>query len=201
MVATKRKFLMSVFEREKRTMLMHYQGKKKLKKILTKFQNIKQHNLEKIVDDYFYGVCYEFYKRQMHIWILLRHKYLRNSAINIDDYRFLYQEVTLKKQETISDTSQTDIKDAEEAKFPIYFSTTESEPILRITDEINKKLEFLLRGTVYEPAVGILADNIELPDAKDYPRIKLPKRRQIDKDDEDNKAAPKVNYYKEMGLT
>jgi hypothetical protein len=97
MVATKRKFLMSVFEREKRTMLVHYQGKKKFKKILTKLQNIKQHNLEKIVDDYFYRVCYEFYKRQMHIWILLRHKYLRNSAVNIDDRRFLYQELSLQK--------------------------------------------------------------------------------------------------------
>lgn len=49
--------------------------------------------------------------------------------------------------------------------------------------------------------MGILANNIDLPDAKDYPRIKMPKARKIDMDEEEKKAALKVNYYKEMGLT
>ena len=79
MIKLKRAFLTDIFEREKRTMLRHYQSKKKFKKTFMKLQNIKSHNLEKILDDYFTGVCYNFYKRQMQIWILLRHKYLRTS--------------------------------------------------------------------------------------------------------------------------
>ncbi len=74
-------------------MLVHYSGKKKLKKTLQKLQNMKAHNMEKILDDYFYGVCYEYYKRQMQIWILLSHKYLRSSSVGIDDRRFLYQDL------------------------------------------------------------------------------------------------------------
>lgn len=90
MLKRKRKFLSSIFEREKRIMLNFYQGKKKQKKVLQKLQNMKTHNIERIMDDYFYGVCYEFYKRQMHIWILLSHKYLRTSMVDIEDRRFLY---------------------------------------------------------------------------------------------------------------
>ena len=65
MVRRRRRFLTRVFEREKRIMLKFYQGKKKFKKLLTKLQSIKQHNLEKIIDDYFFGVCYQYYKRQI----------------------------------------------------------------------------------------------------------------------------------------
>lgn len=54
---------------------------------------MKQHNLEKISNDYFFGVCYEYYKRQMQIWILLKHKYLRTSSVGIEDRRFLYQDL------------------------------------------------------------------------------------------------------------
>ena len=45
------------------------------------------------MDDYFFGVCYAYYKRQMQIWILLQHKYLRTSQVNIDERRFLYMEM------------------------------------------------------------------------------------------------------------
>ena len=29
----------------------------------------------------------------MHIWILLKHKYLRTSAVDIEDRRFLYEDM------------------------------------------------------------------------------------------------------------
>lgn len=73
-------------------MLQHYKGKKKFKKLLTKLQSIKKHNLEKIIDDYFYGVCYQYYKRQIQIWVILKYKYLKKEiAVEIDDKRFQYQ--------------------------------------------------------------------------------------------------------------
>ena len=58
MIRRRRRFLTRIFEREKRTMLIHYQGKKKFKKILTKLQSIKELNMAKIMDAYFFGVCY-----------------------------------------------------------------------------------------------------------------------------------------------
>ena len=92
MVRRRRRFLTRVFEREKRMMLLYYQGKKKFKKLLTKLQSIKQHNLEKIIDDYFYGVCYQYYKRQIQIYIVLKYKYLRDQVtVQIEDKRFEYQ--------------------------------------------------------------------------------------------------------------
>ena len=42
----------------------------------------------------------------------------------------------------------------------------ESEPILKITSDINKKLARLMHGTVDAPAVGVLADNLSLPAKK-----------------------------------
>ena len=41
MLARKRKFLKRIFEREKRTLLAFYQGKKKFKKTLQKLQSMK----------------------------------------------------------------------------------------------------------------------------------------------------------------
>ena len=53
-------------------MCMYYKSKKKFgKKTLTKLKEIKKHNLEKILDEYFYGICHNYFKRQMQIWILL----------------------------------------------------------------------------------------------------------------------------------
>ena len=49
------------------------------------------------------------------------------------------------------------------AKYPIYFTQTESEPILAISDSISKKLESLFRGTNEAAVVGNLADNLSLP--------------------------------------
>ena len=46
-------------------MLHYYKGKKKpqSKKTSAKLMTIKPYNVEKILDDYFYKVCYAFFKR------------------------------------------------------------------------------------------------------------------------------------------
>ena len=70
----RREFLGEVFARETEIMSNHYSHKKKTasnKKILLKLAGIKPHNVKNILDDYFYKVCNEFFKRQMQIWILL----------------------------------------------------------------------------------------------------------------------------------
>ena len=68
----RRQFLSEIFQRELDIMKEFYKGKKKSgKKTLAKLMCIKPHNLEKILDDYFYKICHAFYKRQMNIWILL----------------------------------------------------------------------------------------------------------------------------------
>ena len=60
----RREFLGQIFKREIELMVGYYGKKKKTgKKTLTKLMAIKAHNLEKILDDYFYKVCYSFYKR------------------------------------------------------------------------------------------------------------------------------------------
>ena len=41
--------------------------------------------MQKILSDYFDGVCYEYYKRQMYIWTLLRFKYLKTCEIKEED--------------------------------------------------------------------------------------------------------------------
>ena len=63
---TRREYLSELAEREIGIMSIYYKSKKKMgKKTLQKIQQIKKHNLEKILDEYFYGVCYNFFKRQM----------------------------------------------------------------------------------------------------------------------------------------
>lgn len=70
-------------------MVNYYKGKKKAgKKTLVKLMSIKPHNLEKTLDDYFFKICRAFFKRQMIIWILLRHKYLAKAKVTIKERRF-----------------------------------------------------------------------------------------------------------------
>ena len=89
MRSTRREFLSEIFERELEIMTNFYKGKKKAgKKTLVKLQSIKPHNLEKILDDFFFKICRSFFKRQMIIWILLRHKYLAKAKVTIHERRF-----------------------------------------------------------------------------------------------------------------
>ena len=110
------------------------------------------------MDDYFYGVCYQYYKRQMRVWILLQHKYLRTSAVNINDRRFLFTDLLG------GDTVDKESLETEQANFPIYFTTNESEEIINMTTDIQNKIEFLTRGTTEAQTIGVLSDqNIDLP--------------------------------------
>ena len=60
----RREFLGEVFERELKIMINFYKLKKKAgKKMVTKLEKIKPHVMEKILDDYFFKVCQNFYKR------------------------------------------------------------------------------------------------------------------------------------------
>ena len=157
MVKIKREFLTQIFQREHKIMLEFYQGKRKFKKTYQKLEKIKEHNVHKILDDYFYGVCYEYYKRQMHIWILLKHKYLRTSQVEIDDRRFLYQDLSSNLQAMSSDSFKEERK-AQTASFPIYFTREESEPILTMSENISAKITSLIRGTTESSLVGLLTD-------------------------------------------
>ena len=60
----RREFLSEIFQRELEIMTNFYKGKKKAgKKTLLKLMAIKPHNLEKILDDFFFKICRAFFKR------------------------------------------------------------------------------------------------------------------------------------------
>ena len=61
--------------------------KPKDKKILTKLQAMKQHNLESILDAYFFKVCFDFYRRQMSLYCWMTYKYAKpaDAAIQVTD--------------------------------------------------------------------------------------------------------------------
>ena len=42
-----------------------------------------------VFDEYFWKVCYEFYKREMRIWILLQYKYLKTAKISAKDRKWM----------------------------------------------------------------------------------------------------------------
>ena len=78
-----------IFAREAEIMMTHYtlkgKGKspaaKKYKSLLAKIKNIDGDKINMVLDEYFWKVCYEFHKRQMRIWILLAHKYLKTAKV------------------------------------------------------------------------------------------------------------------------
>ena len=86
----KRLFLNDIFNREAEIMINHYTSKgkgkspaaKKYKALLAKIKNIDQDKIDMVLDEYFWKVCYEFYKRQMRVWILLAHKYLKTAKVS-----------------------------------------------------------------------------------------------------------------------
>ena len=78
-IKLKRAFMNKIFTREAEIMLEHYtvKGKgnkpaaKKYKAALAKIKNIDEDKINLVCDEYFWKVCYEFYKREMRIWVLL----------------------------------------------------------------------------------------------------------------------------------
>ena len=103
-----------------------------------------------VLDEYF-KACYNYYKRQMRIWILLAHKYLKSAQIEAKDRRFALLE--------IANPSEThDLKDSAEggtiAKYPIELSYTESQQLALDLKQVSKSLENIFKGTVAEEAIG-----------------------------------------------
>ena len=82
----KREFLNKMFNREAEIMLEFYKSRskgktptaKKYKSLIQKIENMHYTRRDMILDEYF-KVCYNVYKRQMRIWILLAHKYLKTA--------------------------------------------------------------------------------------------------------------------------
>lgn len=187
-------------------MILHYKLKKKAgKKMVSKLEKIKPHILGKILDDYFFKVCCNFYKRQMQIWILLRHKYLRTSAvgINISERRFNNLNL-LRRESTLSPEIEAN---AIKANYPIYFSEAESEPIKELTSEIGEVLTALFRNTNETAPVGNLGEYLTAQgstineEKKNLENVDL--AFEDNKEDEEKKKEPKlkINHYKAMGLT
>lgn len=203
--------LKGLFERELKIMVRYYgsKSKKQSKKTLLKLQNIKPHNMEKMISDYFWGVCYAFYKRQMQIWVLLRHKYLRTSAVEVHERRFQFKPVIPMAEHL--DEERTASPDEELSKYPVYFSEKESESVIELTQAITEKLTHLLRGTTEAPPVGSLGDIGSMFDTKkrgskifaDSPVKKSMVSGGPDEDakEEARTLAKPANVYKEMGLT
>lgn len=52
-----------------------------------------------VLDEYFWKVCYEFYKREMRIWILLSHKYLKTAKVSAKDRKFMLKDDKTKEPE------------------------------------------------------------------------------------------------------
>ena len=56
-----------------------------------------------VLDEY-WKVCYEFYKREMRVWILLAHKYLKTAKVNAKDRKFMLKDDKTMERETKLDT-------------------------------------------------------------------------------------------------
>lgn len=62
---------------------------KKYKTLLQKIKNIPGERIDMVLDEYFWKVCYEYYKREMRIWVLLSHKYLKSAKISNRDRKWI----------------------------------------------------------------------------------------------------------------
>ena len=184
-----------IFAREIEIMVAHYKSKKKMgKKTLAKLMSIKPHHLEDALNRYF-TICKLFYQRQMMIWVLLRHKYLRTSAVSIKERKWMFKELNQIKQESFIVSPFTETKNAAEEEiraaaqeaqmleqadakpsFPFFFSEGESEPIFEITQKINDMLAALFKTTTESAVVGKLGDYlIEKHGPINSPRADKPK--------------------------
>ena len=127
----KREHLNIIFNREAKIMLEYYQSKskgktptaKKFRSLTQKIETIDQKTIDMVLDEYF-KACYNYYKRQMRIWILLAHKYLKSASIEAKDRRFALLEI-------VNPSETHDLKDSADggtvAKYPIELSYTESQ--------------------------------------------------------------------------
>ena len=176
---------------------------KKYKAMLAKIKNIEQDKIDMVLDEYFWKVCYEFYKRQMRVWILLAHKYLRTAKVSAKDRKFMIKDDKTKERDEKLDTldppmlhglvqqrsntfMNADEKEDEEEKsvqFPIDFTYTESHRLNEDVRRITHSLDNIFKGTVTADAVGKIEDN----------RDDIPKMQ--------GEFEPRSNPYEAMDLT
>mmetsp|Transcript_32815 Transcript_32815/g.43258 ORF Transcript_32815/g.43258 Transcript_32815/m.43258 type:complete len:208 (-) Transcript_32815:497-1120(-) len=184
MKETRREFLREYAQREYHLMVEHYKSKKKAvgKKILGKLEKLKTQNLENILDDYFYKICYTFYERQMQIWCLLRIKYLKQSAIAATDRRFNFNHAS-----GLFDDENSIVRQSIRQIYPIFFSEQESEDIISKTKKIKEKLQYVFKNTTEIAAVGDFKKHI-MEQRKLYTgpeeQKKKPKKMMQDSDEE-----------------
>ena len=96
-----------------------------------------------VLDEYF-KVCYNVYKRQMRIWILLAHKYLKTAQIEAKDRRFVLNElVNPDEKQDLNDVSDG----GKVAQYPIEFSHSESQQLGQDLKQIKLSLDNIFKGT------------------------------------------------------
>ena len=107
-----------------------------------------------VLDEYF-KVCYNVYKRQMRIWILLAHKYLKTAQIEAKDRRFVLNEL-------VNPDEKQDLNDVADggkvAQYPIEFSHSESQQLGQDLKQIKLSLDNIFKGTTAQEAIGQIQD-------------------------------------------
>ena len=154
----KRNMLDTYFIREVEIMIYYYKTVKgtkkkeakknaeKISKILDPNNEAMAYNMRVILSDYFKNVCYEFYKRQMYIWVLLRYKYLKTAKVKEED------RLNMISDKYVFDEYKDDLEPGELPA--VLLQTHESEKIIEMTRKINSSLQHILWKTKDTKAMG-----------------------------------------------
>jgi len=146
---------------------------KKYKAQLTKINDIHGEKLNMVIDEYFWKVCYEFFKREMRVWILLSIKYLKISKVSNKDRKFMTYdhktnidaEATLNSdnpmlQGLVAERNETFVgEDDAVASYPVEFTYSESLRLNEDTRRITHSLDNIFKGTATAEAVGKIASD------------------------------------------
>ena len=101
----------------------------------------------------------------MQIWVLLSHKYMRTSSVDINERRFIYKELgEIQRQSTFDTVAVSAFEEGtglpaspRAASFPIHLSISESESLFELNQAISDKLTFVMKNVGEAPAIGSLA--------------------------------------------
>lgn len=160
---------------------------KKYKAQLTKINDINGDKLNMVIDEYFWKVCYEFFKREMRVWILLSIKYLKISKVSNKDRKFMLiddktnidAEATLNSdnpmlQGLVAERNETFVgEDEQVASYPVEFTYSESLRLNEDVRRINHSLDNIFKGTATAEAVGKIASDNDIEEKKEAdPRYK-----------------------------
>ena len=171
-------------------------------------------NRKMILDQYYKNVCFEWYKRQIYIWVLIRCKYLKNADISDQNYWGALVEDQYSYDEFVQP------KDDE--SYPqVLLQQHEAQHITEISKKISSSLQHILAKTKDVKPVGDFTI-IENEPEKKNPKRKVSKSPSLTRDSEKSpvrivdvedadeekkeevkspKIRPSVNPYLEMGLT